>query len=348
MPAQHPTSLDVARAARVSQTTVSAVLRGRQGNVRISAATRQRVLDAAAALNYIPNAEAQALRRRRSGILAFVSSLRWQSPLDQPVPVLLSIYGRRAALQRGLRVLMYDGAADDPHKLLAVLRQQRAEGILLHSPDSAEQARVLAASGLPVVQLMRPQHAVATAIVTHEYAAAVHTAVDYLVAQGHTRIGFLGVTSPHPFDQQRELFFRAALARHQLPLPESYRQRAEGYSRTNGLALTARLLAMPTPPTALFAASDTLAHGAMLALYERGIRVPDALTLVGFGAGAALNFVPPIPAVTLPLADLAESAVAVLVAQLDNPDQATEHVSLAAQFVVPEPLAGASEQYGAE
>ncbi len=71
MPPSVPTSHDVARAAGVSQATVSAVLSGTRGNIRISDATRRRVHAAATALNYAPNPAAQALRRRRSGIPGF-------------------------------------------------------------------------------------------------------------------------------------------------------------------------------------------------------------------------------------------------------------------------------------
>lgn len=331
------TSADVARAAGVSQATVSAVLRGRHGNIRVSEQTRQRVLAAAASLHYTPNTAAQALRRRRSGALAFISRTSWETPLNHPVPLLLSVQVMRAALRHGIRTIMHDATPDNPSTLLAFLRQQQVDGVLLHSPHHADEARTIAASGIPVVQLMRPQEIADTATVTCDFTGAIHEAVDYLAAAGHLRIGFIGVTSAHPFDRDREQHFRAALARQGIPLAERLLLRAANYSRTNGAILTGRLLDLPAPPTALFAASDTLAQGALRALYERAIRIPEQFSLVGFGAGAALPLIPPIPNITLPLDILAERAVARLVAQLDEQGVGEDQIVVPARFVTPDP-----------
>ena len=330
----------MARAAGVSQATVSAVLRGRHGNIRVSEQTRRRVLDAATSLHYAPNPAARALRQRRGGALAFISRTSWETPLNHPVPLLLSVQVMRAAMRHGIRAIMHDATPDDPATLLAFLRQQQVDGVLLHSPRHADEARTIAEGGIPVVQLMRPQEAADTATVTCGFTEAIHEAVDYLVAAGHQRIGFIGVTSAHPFDRDRERHVHAALARHGLPLARPLVLRAADYSRANGAALTGRLLDLPAPPTALFAASDTLAQGALRALYERAIRVPEQFALVGFGAGAALPLIPAIPNVALPLDLLAEQAVAQLVARLDDQEAGRERIVVPARFVTPELTTG--------
>ncbi len=144
-----------------------------------------------------------------------------------------------------------------------------------------------------------------TPAVTHDIAAAIHAAIDYFVARGHERIAFVGSTSLHPFDREREEHFRAALSRHRLPLPEAYVQRAPVYGRAEGIALTEYLLALPVPPTAIFAGSDATARGVLLTLYAHGIRVPDVIDVVSFGTAATSHLVPPIASVMLPLDDLA-------------------------------------------
>ena len=83
--ARSVTSKDVGRHAGVSQATVSAVLNGARSNIRVSEATRQRVIAAAAELGYTPHLAAQALRRQRSGVIGFVPRFFRQTPYERPI-----------------------------------------------------------------------------------------------------------------------------------------------------------------------------------------------------------------------------------------------------------------------
>jgi LacI family transcriptional regulator len=280
------TSTDVARQAGVSQATVSVVLNGARSSIRVSDATRRRVLDAATALGYAPHPAARALRRRSSGIIGYLPRRARGLPFEHPIHYLLTIHATRAALDRGYQLLDAGAETDtlrDNDELLAFLINRRVDGVILDNPQTAGEVRRILDHGLPVVQLLRPQP-LATPTITVDAAPGIAAAIDHLVGLGHRAIAFLGKGGPQPVDRARLDAFAAATARHGLAIPDDYiRLITDDYSLEYGRALTRDLLALPARPTAIFAASDSLALGAAHALYEAKVRVPTALSLVSGG-----------------------------------------------------------------
>jgi len=144
--ARRPTSADVARMAGVSRATVSAVLNGRHGNIRVSDATRQRVLAMAATLAYVPHATAQALRRQQSGVLGFIPRAGRGSPIASPGPYHLSLAIARAAQEQGYHVL--EASTEAPAGDIArtagdFLIARHVDGIIVQTPDTAAEVEHL-------------------------------------------------------------------------------------------------------------------------------------------------------------------------------------------------------------
>jgi DNA-binding LacI/PurR family transcriptional regulator len=319
------TSYDVARDAGVSQATVSAVLTGRQGSIRVSEATRQRVLAAARALHYSPNTLAQALRRQRSGIIGFVPPPAPASRAEPPLPImhLLGLHVARAAVRRGYHVLEASpetATTRGGEELVEFLFSRRVDGMIFDRPHSPDDVQCFLDRGVPVVQLLRPRLSVATITVTVDPEPGITAAIEHLAALGHRRIAVLGKSLRHPVDQARLDCFRAALARQELALPEEYVQLGRTYGTSEGYALTRALLALPVRPTALFAASEGLALGALRALYAAGVRVPDAMSLISYDDTFAAYLYPPVTSVAQPVEEVAERAVALILERLDSPD----------------------------
>ena len=316
-----PTASDVAERAGVSRMTVSSVLNGAGRNVRVSEATRQRVLAAAAALDYSPHPAARALRSRRSRIIGFVPRSARGTPYEQPVSYLLSIHVARAAMRLGYHVVEASAetaASRGSDELLRFLLGWRVDGVIFDCPDSDGEVGRFADNGLPIVQLMRPRFAVPTPSITVDAAEGITEAVDHLAALGHRRIAFIGSGVEHPVDRVRYDHFAAALARHDLDLPADRVWHGADASIETGRAATRAFLAASPRPTAVFAAGDNLALGVLRALYEADLHVPRDVSVVSYDDTFVANLYPPLTSVGQPFADIAARATSLIADGLDS------------------------------
>lgn len=319
------TSADIAQEAGVSRATVSAVLNGARGNIRISDATRRRVLETALKLRYAPNPVAQALRRRRSGAIAFVSRTMHKTAFGHPISYQLNLHASQAAARRGCHVIEIspetaDDAGDD---LFTFLLSRRPDGVIFDAPTTPQEVARVVESGIPVVQLIRPHFEIPTPTITVDATRGIHDAVEHLVALGHRRIAYLGNVDTHSVNRARLDSFRFALARHGVPLPETAIALGPEYTLEGSIALARTALTRLPLPTALFAAGDIFAVGALHALHERRIRVPDAMSLVSYDDVYAPMLYPLVTSVAQPLREVAEHAIDVLWRRIEQPDGAT-------------------------
>lgn len=334
-----PTANDVASRAGVSRSTVSVVLSGHEGTIRVSEATRRRVLAVAAELGYAPHPIAQALRRQRSNIIGFVSRSTSHGPFDESVPYILNIEIARAAARRGYYIV--EAGSEPAHvasdaALAGFLRAHHVDGVIFDSPATSEAVAESRDSGLPVVQLMRPRLDVDTPAVTVEPSRGVTAAVDHLVDLGHRRIAFIGSPLPHPVHTGRLEAFRAAMARRGIDLPADYVHLEDEPSISVGLRLAEKLLRLRDRPTAILAAGDNLALGVLRALYHAGVHVPGEISVVSYDDTLAGYVYPPLTSVAQPLRDVAERALDLLIAEIDPaaPARAERHITLPTQLVV--------------
>lgn len=311
-----PTSTDVAKRAGVSRVTVSTVLNGRHGTVRVSEATRQRVLAAVAELNYVPHPMAQALRRRQSRTIGFVPRPSRGLPMEEPVPYLLGINVAHAAIRRGYHLVEASAETTTSRRgddLVQFLLDRRVDGVIFDCPGSESEVQRCVDHSLPVVQLMRPQFAVPTPAIIVNAADGIVDAIDHLVALGHHAIAFLGTDSPHPIDRARFDGFLTALARHGIAAPAAHLRLGVARSLIEeGYDFALALVALSARPTAIFAAGDPLALGALRALYEARVRVPDDMSLISYDDTVAPHLYPPLTSVSQPLAAVADRAIALI------------------------------------
>ncbi len=273
---------DVAQRARVSTATVSRTLSGRGP---VSAATRERVLAAASELGYVVSSAASSLasgRTRNIGVLVPI--------LDQWFfsRVLAGIAETLQASGYDLTLYALTADAEHRHRVFDTsLRRQRVDGVLVVSMAlTADETRQLAALGLPVIAL--GGRAGAMPALAIDDVAVARRATEHLLHLGHRDIAHLGLHAEFEGDfripsQRRQGFaeaMRAAGLGEQLDRVDRFA--AADFTMAGGHAATARLLRdAATRPTALFAASDEMAIGAILAAREAGLRVPEDLSVVG-------------------------------------------------------------------
>ena len=313
-----PTINDVARIAGVSKKTVSRVI---NRSPLLNDDTRKRVEDVIGQLGYIPNPQARALALRRNFLIGLVhGNPNAQTVMNVQQGMLEAIQDTEFEMvvrpvDRGSPTMLVD--------LRHFLERQRLFGVLLMPPISENDsvAKLCDAIGCRYVRmgssmLDRPENMVAS-----NDREAVRGATEYLIEQGHRRIGL--IAGPHGFlsAHERRLGFEEALRNAGIPLPRS--MIAEGnYRFESGMAAAERLLDLVPRPTAIFSSNDEMAAGVIHAARQRGLEVPRDLSVIGFDdTPIAAHMWPPLTTVRWPIASMARSAALKMITDVaDNDD----------------------------
>lgn len=282
----------MARLANVSQPVVSYVLSG-DPRAPVAAATRQRVLEAIEQLGYVPDHAARSLRSRRTFTIAGVIP-----DITNPFYPAFERGIQDVAEEAGYDLIAYntDGRLERERTFLSAARAGRVDGVIMtpfHVPLG--ECVALAEAGVPVVALtsvVPPAGTVPLDTVCIDGVAAARTAVTYLIARGHTRIGMVAGEAGTPPREDRVRGYIEALRERGLLFDEML-VRGSDFSEVGGRDGTRELLRLVEPPTAIFAANDLMAMGVMSALAEAGLRTPEDMAIVGFDDIPAARMVAP-------------------------------------------------------
>ncbi|HOR00872.1 MAG TPA: LacI family DNA-binding transcriptional regulator [Anaerolineae bacterium] len=336
------TIVDVARAAGVSASTASRVLNARGGDIRISDATRESVLQAAQRLGYRPNPFAAALRTQRTGVIGVIVR-----DLCDPFLNLLGRAVQQAARAQGVDLLFahaeYDLAVVGQH--IAFMHSHWFDGLLLLGDLPGDQTIVatLRQANTPFVAVACGQEA-AGPMVNVDEAAGVALALDHLWGLGHRRIAFLGNLEHGGVHERLQLFARYCAEHGLAPRDDWLRTCAN--SRGAALEAAQHLLSLAQPPSAILCATDLAALGAMSGVQRLGLRVPGSVSIIGFDdiAGAA-DACPALTTICQPVGELAAQAVTLLLGLIDGTatSDAARRVLLRPTLVVRESCAAPGE-----
>jgi DNA-binding LacI/PurR family transcriptional regulator len=329
------TSQDVAERAGVSRTTVSFVLNEVEAN--ISPETRQRVLLAAEDLGYVPNAAARALARRKTQTIALVL-IREASYIASDAFLPGVMHGLISALRpAGFRLLLEPVATtDEPDIYLNLARSRQIDGIVLSGPRSDDrQLAELVDSGFPVV-LLGQLPGTDACFVDVDNRATARMAVEHLIELGHRRIGCI-TNAPLMYTGATDRLFGYldALAAHGLPKDERLVRYGDFDYESGRRAARALLSELEDPPTAIFAASDVVAIGAIREIQELGHRIPQDVAVVGFDdIPMARYLTPPLTTARLPATQLGRRAGEVLLDCIRGSSLTQHQVLLNTELVV--------------
>lgn len=334
------TAKQVAEQAGVSPTTVSFVLNRVEG-ANISEATRARVLEAAQTLGYVPDAAARNLARGYSDNIALV--------LTQPHPqVFIDIYVpnvltgvTQVMRQHGLRVLVElvdDVSQSDVCQHL--IRSREVAGLLVQpynpSADDIAYFRSLAEQGYPIVAFDLLDDAVPAIIMQHF--DGIRASLGHLIGLGHQRIACIPYCSvdTNPHAARRLDVYRAMLREHNLPVDEALIQPGN-YEPETGYAATLALLQLPQPPTAIYAMNDVMAFGALTALREQGVPVPQQIAVVGHDDIPLARYAaPPLTTVHAPEVLCGQLGAEALITLMTGRPLPARHQRIATRLVIRE------------
>lgn len=329
MTSRRATINDVAERAGVSIKTVSRVFND-EPNVR--PATRDKVLEAAHSLSYRPNLSARRLAANRS----FVIGLLYEMPQSDYVGEFQE-GALRVCQEAGYNLLIHPCYTDAPDLIDGVLdlaRQITVDGFIVLQPVSEHEAlnQALTTAEIPFVRVSQRSFSGPPLVSVDDQQAAARM-TDFLIGHGHRRIGFIMGRPNHGSSHDRLAGYQSAVDAAGIAYDPVLVEQGL-YSFESGYSCARRLLALPEPPTAIFASNDHMAMGVLTAAHEQGIDVPEGLSVAGFDDTPMARFAwPPLTTVRQPITQVARLSTEVLIRTLRGEDTSGEHAVLHSDLV---------------
>lgn len=323
---------DVCKAAGVSKATVSRVLNGSQ---LVKEATRNAVMAAIEELGYQPNTLAQALATNTSNAIGLVLP-QFQSSYFGSV----LYHAEQGAQQAGKKLLVVNSkdAADGEREAVFTLANQRCDAIMLYSRHLSEsQLKQLQQSvKVPLIIINRLLNDADISSFGLDQAQLATLAMQHLIDLGHHNIAC--ITSPLNSETGRRRYrvYQHMLQANQLPAQENWVAEGEN-TLDSGYQAARQLLKHEVNFTAIFACNDDMAIGAIRALHDHGLKVPQDISVIGIdNEPAAAYAIPSLSTVSLPISRLTQDAVQLAINLANKQLIDSQHQTYGGELVVRE------------
>lgn len=336
------TVADIAAEAGVSRATVSKVLNGRSD---VAQSTRVQIEAMLVARGYVPTRRTKrpVIAERGGGLMEILFN-------DAGTPWAAEIIRGAEEAARGSRigvvVSVLERGAGGGRRWLEDLTARVPRGVILAVTDlTAADQRRIAKLGVPavIVDQVGDADGDIPSIGAGNWGGGM-AATQHLIDLGHRRIGMITGPMRYLCSQARLAGYRATLERAGVEADDSLVEHGD-FHYSSGHELGLALLDRPDPPSAIFAANDEQALGVYAAVRQRGLRVPDDLSVVGFDDVPMSQWVtPPLTTVRQPIAELAALAVRTLLAHKDGVDMPEGRVELSTKLVVRDSTAPPAER----
>ena len=307
---------DIAKAANVNQSTVSKALRGLEGLV--SSDTAKRIADIAAEMGYRPNAVAASLRTNRSNLIGIIVP-DLSNPLFGPIAQGLESKLREAGW---MSVMVQTPAEHDARRrVVHELAGLRVAGLVITSAETDDPMLEAAHEvGLPVVLVNRGLDERRFSSVVNDDRESVSLVIEHLFELGHRRVAHLAGPGTSSTGRARKEAFLDLVGRK--PDMQAFVADASAFTRQEGYRATQQLLAQRKGKrwTAIFAGNDLMAVGAIDALHQAGLRVPEDVSVVGHNDMPLVDMIsPPLTTVRIAIERMSHHAAVLLEDHLKNP-----------------------------
>ncbi len=306
-----PTIRDVAKLAGVSTMTVSRVV---NDSGYVSEATRVKVASVVAEIGYVPNMLGPSLRFKQTNTLALVIT-----DITNPFWTTVARGVEDAAHEQGFSVILCntDESNEKQDHYLTMLLKRRIDGMLLvPTSSSAEDVQRIQKQEITIVLLDRQVSNVDVDIVRSDSVTGAYQIVNYLLTLGHRRIGMLAGPRDVSTSTDRVTGYRQAL--RAAGLGTEHEQLIWGqFTYRSGYEMGKEMLTAVSPPTAIFAANNFIAIGAMRAAQELGLKVPNDISIASFGdIPIDINPTPFLTVATHPIYEMGYQATQLLLARI--------------------------------
>lgn len=319
---------DVAEIAGVSTATVSRVLADKP---HVRQEVRDHVLTVVEKLNYSPNRVARSLRAQKSNIIGLIVS-----DIQNPFFTQISRAVEDAAYRQGMNTFLCntDENPDKEAMYLKLMRDERVSGIILSPTQKTSNNSIeIANSGLPVVVIDRRVRNIEIDSVLIDNVESAYRIIEHLVRHGFQRIGALFGSGSTTGQERREGYLKA-LTHHGLKPSNELALFVEA-RETEGYKATKELLKLPVRPDAIFTSNALLSTGALRALRESALKIPEEIAFATFDETPWSTLVdPPLTVIQQPTYDIGRTAVELLVKRIQDPTRSTREVTLKSRLIV--------------
>ncbi len=324
------TIVDVAHEAGVSYSTVSRVVNNYE---YVKPETREKVLNAMMRLGYVVNQQARSLR---GGLSHVVGLLVPDVGNNYIGAIIRGIDAELAAHQYDLMLYTTHRQKTRESTYVATITRGMADGLLLLLPTNVE-------AYMASLQQQRFPHVLIdyqavenqfTSTVQSTNFAGAYEATRYLIELGHRRIGYIIGLQEMSCSLDRLAGYRTALADHNIEYDPQLVYQGD-FFRVQGYEATRQFLGLSNPPTAIFAANDLSAFGAMEAVRNSGLSIPEDISIIGFDdVWEAEQVHPSLTTVRQPLEDMGRIAVRILLNRLETSGLPGERVELPTRLII--------------
>ena len=324
---------DIARKAGVSRSTVSRVI---NNEPYVSAKTRDKVLKIIQTVGFTPNPGARMMVTQRTQVIGIVIPRNLSVVFEDPYyfPTLLQGVAE-AAQERNYATLLWLGSSNEDGERFykRILKNRLMDGLVIASAATPDIFRRLLAQEIPFVTVERPaDYEDRVSYVSLDNVAAARTAVEHLISIGRKRIATIVGQQDNVDAVDRLIGYQEALNAFDIPYDPAFV--ATGYFSRRGGYLAMKTL-LKQNVDAVFAASDTMAIGALQALQENGVRVPEDLALIGFDdLPLALLSTPHLTTIRQPIQSRGYQATSLLLDILAGNIQGPRQILLPTQLVI--------------
>lgn len=321
---------DIARLAQVSHTTVSRAL---NDSPLINAETKEKIKQIAEEMGYTPNFSAKSLVMDRSyNIGLFFSTLQTGTSAGFFYE---TVRGVNSIIKEGYNMVV---RGIDDYEHFRSIHRKSFDGVIVMSQSSKDDPFLhhLAESGIPHIVLNRRVDGLKGKNILSDDRQGAYKAVEHLIHKGHRRIAIIEGREGFQSTVERGDGYRRALADHGIAFETRY-QAQGNYDLKGGYAAMRKLLKTDPLPTAVFCQNDDMAVGAMKAIAEEKLSVPDHISVVGFDDSMFSAFLSPaLTTVKRPIEEISRQGALLLLESIENKHQVHETVHLHTELVIRE------------
>lgn len=320
---------DIARMAGVSLATVGRVI---HQNGYVSEKNKIKIEQIIAEKGYVPNKIAQGLKSSRSNLIGHMTLFNINMLYEQ-----IADSVNVAAHEQGYQVLTLIGHNDREEEKRQVdeLIGHQVDGVIITSNPfiSKESLDKFIRAHIPVVLVERTQNIPFVDCIRVDDFGGAHEAVNHMIKQGHTQIGYIGAKTWHEVETLRFEGYCSAIKEAGLMLSDEMIFFAENYIPEAGKMGAATLLEKENPPTAIFMTSDIFACGVMQYCYQKNIRIPDELSLIGYDNTLSALLSPPVTSMELPCGEIGKHALEMLEKRLKEYERKEQVIEISPVLV---------------